>query len=106
MPNPPLSYLSVAGAGLYVDRLAVDLPNVANGATVDHDIALPAGSTLGGDQNIVLEARPVPDLARGLVIDAAWVPAADTLRVRLSNFSAAPINPAAGTLRVAILKVA
>ncbi len=91
MPNSPLTALQT---NLFTDRIEVDLPRVANGATVDHAVALPTGSAVGGDSNIVLEARPVPDLAHGLVITAAYVSATDTLRLRLSNFSAAPINPA------------
>ena len=34
----------------------------------------------------------------------AWVSSADTITVRFSNFSAAPINPASGTFRVAVTK--
>jgi hypothetical protein len=67
MPNSPLTALQT---NLFTDRIEVDLPRVANGATVDHAVALPTGSAVGGDSNIVLEARPVPDLAHGLVITA------------------------------------
>jgi hypothetical protein len=78
--------------------------------------ALNFGSTLAqtsSDLTISLTGASEGDVVQLAVPSAAvnadsnytaWVSSADTVTVRFSNFSAAPINPASGTFRVAVTK--
>ncbi len=84
--------------------------------TITSTAALNFGSTLAqtsADLTISLAGASDGDLVQlgvpNVAVNAdscytAWVSAADTVTVRFSNFSAAPINPASGTFRVAVTK--
>ena len=79
--------------GLRFGTVAVDPGSLAAGAAADTDVTV-AGLTTSDK---VFAAAPA-DLEDGLVLVAASVPAADTLRIRLLNTSAGAIDGASKSL--------
>lgn len=79
-------------SGLIATTVSIDLPSIAGGATVNVDVAV-AGLTLSHCVVAICHG----DLVHGLVPIAAYVPAAGTLRVRITNFTAAAIDDVART---------
>jgi len=67
--------------------VAIDPPSIAAGAAANVDVSVPGLETT--DYVLVVCTS---DLEAGLVPIAAYVPAADTLRVRLYNPTAAAID--------------
>jgi hypothetical protein len=53
----------------------------------------------------VVVVGPPATVASGLVV-TGYVSAADTVKVRVANVTASPIDPASGSFRVTVLKVA
>lgn len=72
-------------------EVAVNPANVGAGAVLNVDVALPAGTAAVGD--LVFVAPPIA-LEAGLVAQAASIPVADTLRIRLYNPTAGGIDGA------------
>jgi len=73
-----------------IGTVSVDPPSIAAGASANVDVTV---SGLKTTHKIVAMCQS--DLEAGLVPQAAYVPAADTLRVRLYNPTGAPIDGAA-----------
>lgn len=78
---------------------ALDYAVIAAGAQADKTIAVP-GAALGDAVSLGLASVP----AAGLVFNA-FVSAADTVTVRASNISAAPVDPASASFRVDVIKM-
>jgi hypothetical protein len=73
-------------------------PSINNAANKDSSFYF-AGATTS---SIVL-INPPPAFEDGLNC-RAWIPAADSVRIRIINFSAAPIDPASGTWKIVVTK--
>jgi hypothetical protein len=76
---------------------SLDFPSIAAQSSTTLTVTV-AGASLGD----TMTATP-PTLAAGLVF-AAYISAADTVTVRMTNVTAAAINPAAGTWTVSVIK--
>jgi len=72
---------------LKIGTVSIDPPSIAAGASADIDVAVPGLKT----GHVVIAMCQGP-LEVGLVPQAAWVPVADTLRVRLYNSTGAAID--------------
>ena len=79
---------------------AVDLAEIAGGATVDVDVTVTGVATT---DKIVGLIPPVA-LEHGIAIQGARVKAANTVTVRVSNLTAGAINPAAGSFSFVLQK--
>jgi hypothetical protein len=77
---------------LLVGTVTIDPPSIAAGSTANVDVTV-AGLTTSHRVMVMCQG----DLEHGLIPIAAYVPAADTLRVRLTNFTAAAIDGVART---------
>jgi hypothetical protein len=80
--------------------VSVDPASLAAGAAANTDVALPAGTAPVGSR-VFVEAPAT--LEAGLVLLSASIPAADTLRLRLYNPTAAAIDGAARTWHALIV---
>jgi hypothetical protein len=77
---------------LLVGTVTIDPPSIAAGSTVNVDVTVPGLTT---SHRVIVMCQS--DLEHGLIPIAAYVPAANTLRVRITNFTAAAIDGAART---------
>jgi hypothetical protein len=77
---------------LLVGTVTIDPPSIAAGSTANVDVSVPGLTT----RHMVL-VMCQSDLEHGLIPIAAYVPADNTLRVRLTNFTGAAIDGAART---------
>jgi len=75
---------------LLVGVVTIDPPSIAAGSTVNVDVAVPGLTT---SHRVIVMCQS--DLEHGLIPIAAYVPANDTLRVRITNFTSGAINGAA-----------
>jgi len=73
--------------GLKMGTVTVDPPSIAAGASGDVDVTV---SGLTTDHKVIAMCQTFLDV--GLVPQAAWVPSANTLRIRLYNPTGAAIN--------------
>lgn len=80
---------------------ALDFPSIAAAASATLTIALPGVAV--GDAVVVSSAAAAGPPA-GLVF-TAWVSAADTVTLRATNVTAAPVDAASGTYAAQVLKV-
>lgn len=78
--------------------VAVDVPSIAAGSSWWGDVTV-AGAALGDFAWASIDPGH-PDLS----VVAADVRAADTVRVRIQNYGASPVDLAAGTLRIRLEK--
>jgi len=75
---------------LLVGTVTIDPPSIAAGSTANVDVTV---SGLTTDHCVLVMCQS--DLEHGLIPIAAYVPAANTLRVRITNFTSAAIDGAA-----------
>lgn len=92
----------VVGSGATVSKLlsasaALDFGSISAAAQADLTITV-TGAAAGDEVILALPAAP----AAGIVFNA-FVSAANTVTVRASNISAAPVNPASATYGVIVL---
>jgi len=71
--------------------VTIDPPSIAAGSTANVDVSVTGLTT---DHRVVVQCQS--DLEHGLIPIAAYIPAVNTLRVRLTNFTGAAID---GTAR-------
>lgn len=76
----------------------LDFPNITAASQAELTVSVP-GATVG--QCVVL--GPPAALEAGLAA-TGYVSAADTVKIRLSNYTAGAINPASATWAVAVLR--
>jgi hypothetical protein len=76
--------------GLLVGTVTIDPPSIAAGSTANVDVTV-SGLTTSHCVLVMCQS----DLEHGLIPIAAYVPAANTLRVRITNFTSAAIDGAA-----------
>ena len=79
----------------------IDFPSISANTTSDSPNITVTGAAVG---NVVMVAPPAA-IESGLVI-TGYVSAANTVKVRAANVTASPINPASGSFRVVVVKVA
>lgn len=96
----------IAGTGATVTSVltaesTINFPEIAAGATADSSGITVTGAAVG---NAVMVGVPAA-IEAGIVV-TAYVSAADTVKVRAANVTASPINPASGSFRVVVVKVA
>jgi hypothetical protein len=72
--------------------VAVDPASLAAGVSGNTDVTVPGLTT-----DMVVFANPAGALDTGLAYQGCSVPAADTLRIRLANFTAGAVNGASLT---------
>jgi hypothetical protein len=77
---------------LLVGTVTIDPPSIAAGSTANVDVSVPGLTT---SHRVLVMCQS--DLEHGLVPIAAYVPDANTLRVRITNFTGAAIDGAART---------
>jgi hypothetical protein len=77
---------------LLVGTVTIDPPSIAAGSTANVDVSVPGLTT---SHRVLVMCQS--DLEHGLIPIAAYVPAANTLRVRITNFTSAAIDGAART---------
>jgi hypothetical protein len=77
---------------LLVGTVTIDPPSIAAGSTANVDVPVPGLTT---SHRVLVMCQS--DLEHGLIPIAAYVPAANTLRVRITNFTGAAIDGAART---------
>jgi hypothetical protein len=77
---------------LLVGTVTIDPPSIAAGSTANVDVSVPGLTT---SHRVLVMCQS--DLEHGLIPIAAYVPADNTLRVRLTNFTSAAIDGAART---------
>jgi hypothetical protein len=77
---------------LLVGTVTIDLPTIYVGATTNVDVTVPGLTT---SHRVIVMCQS--DLEHGLIPIAAYVPAANTLRIRITNFTSAAIDGAART---------
>jgi hypothetical protein len=75
---------------LLVGTVTIDPPSIAAGSTANVDVTV-SGLTTNHCVLVMCQS----DLEHGLIPIAAYVPAANTLRVRITNFTSAAIDGAA-----------
>jgi hypothetical protein len=75
---------------LLVGTVTIDPPSIAAGSTANVDVTV-SGLTTSHCVLVMCQS----DLEHGLIPIAAYVPAANTLRVRITNFTSAAIDGAA-----------
>lgn len=90
--------LARSALGIITATAALDFPSIAANAKADLTITV-TGATVGDAVFLGLPAAP----AAGLVFNA-FVSAANTVTVRASNTSAAPVDAASATYRVVVHK--
>jgi len=78
--------------GLKIGTVTVDPPSIAAGASANVDVTV---SDLTTDHKVIVMCQS--DLEVGLVPQAAYVPTANTLRIRIYNPTASAIDGAART---------
>ena len=86
------SHLGESGQTQFEGSVTIDPPSIAGGATADVDVTV---SGLTTSHKVTIQCQGA--LEHGLVCIAASVPAADTLRVRISNLTGVAIDGAALT---------
>ena len=96
----------IAGTGATVTSVltaasTINFPEIAAGATSDSSGITVTGAAVG---DAVMVGVPAA-IEAGIVV-TAYVSAADTVKVRAANVTASPINPASGSFRVVVVKVA
>jgi len=79
----------------------IDFTSLSANTTADSSGITVTGAAVG---DVVMVAPPAT-IASGLVV-TGYVSAADTVKVRVANVTASPIDPASGSFRVTVLKVA
>lgn len=79
--------------------ISFDLPSIAANTTTSHDIVVTTGSISTND--IVLYMKGIVD--HGLFIQGVSVPAVDTVRVAVSNTTAAAVDPVASTFTFVVI---
>jgi hypothetical protein len=77
---------------LLVGTVTIDPPSIAAGSTANVDVTVPGLTT---SHRVIVMCQS--DLEHGLIPIAAYVPAANTLRVRITNFTASAIDGVART---------
>lgn len=75
-----------------VGEIAVNPPNIASLARADVVVALPAGTAAAGDLVLV---QPPAALEAGLILQRAWINAADSITLTIANYSAGAVDGAA-----------
>ncbi len=102
--TPTFAGLTIGTGGTQATKIlsasaALDFGNTAAQSSADLTIAL-TGAVVGD--------AVIPGVPNGSVnansCFTAWVSAADTVTVRFNNYSAAAIDPASGTFRVAVIR--
>lgn len=83
-----------------VGSVSIDPPSIAAGAAANVDV-----SVSGLQTTDIVFVECAADLEAGLIPLAAYVPAANTLRVRLFNSTAAAIDGAARTWNYLVFRV-
>jgi len=78
----------------------LDFPSITNATQADLTITV-TGAAVGDEVSLALPAAP----AAGIVFNA-FVSATDTVTIRASNISAAPVNPASATYSVLVFGAA
>lgn len=73
--------------GLKVGAVTIDPPSIAGGATANVDVTVEGLTT---DHQVIAVCQS--DLEHGLIPIAAYVPTANTLRIRLTNFTTLAID--------------
>jgi hypothetical protein len=96
----------IAGTGNTVTSVltatsTIDFPSISANTTSDSSSITVTGAAVG---DAVMVGVPAA-IESGLVV-TAYVSAANTVKVRAANVTASPINPASGTFRVVVVKVA
>jgi len=96
----------VAGTGNTVTAVltatsTIDFTSLLANTTADSSGITVTGAVVGD----VVMVGPPATIASGLVV-TGYVSAADTVKVRVANVTASPIDPASGSFRVTVLKVA
>lgn len=96
----------IAGTGNTVTAVltatsTIDFPSISANTTSDSSGITVTGASVG---DAVMVGAPAA-IESGLVV-TAYVSAANTVKVRAANVTASPINPASGTFRVVVVKVA
>lgn len=94
------SSLSVGGGSALTKILpasaTLDFPSIAAGGQQELTISV-TGAAVGS----AVASGPPTTLGAGLTVDA-WVSAADTVKIRLSNITGSPIDPASATYKVVV----
>jgi hypothetical protein len=75
-----------------IGTVTIDPPSIGAGSTVNVDVTV---SGLTTNHRVIVMCQS--DLEHGLMPIAAYVPAPDTLRVRITNFTGSAIDGAART---------
>jgi hypothetical protein len=96
----------VAGTGATVTSVltatsTIDFSSISANTTSDSSGITVTGAAVG---DAVMVGVPAT-IASGLVV-TGYVSAADTVKVRAANVTASPIDPASGSFRVVVVKVA
>jgi hypothetical protein len=86
------------GSGTTITKIlkgtvAVDLASMNTVTGADLDVTV-TGAVVG---DLVFMQPPAADMTAGLLVGQAWVAAADTVTVRVYNFSGGTINEASAT---------
>lgn len=83
-------------------ELSIDLPSIAANTTIAQDVATAAGLVLANDR-ILLHGMDA--LEHGLVVQGLpLAPATDTIRLRVSNLTAAPIDAASHVFYFTVIR--
>jgi len=96
----------IAGTGATVSSVltatsTINFTEIAANTTADSSGITVTGAAVG---DAVMVGVPAA-IEAGLVV-TGYVSAADTVKVRAANVTAAPIDPASGSFRVVVVKVA
>ena len=98
-PPQPGAFGGVSFAGILTAVATLDFPNTNAQLSSDLTITVP-GAALG---DVVVLGVPNASVNANACY-TAFVSAANTVSVRLNNFSAGAINPASGSFRVTVFK--
>lgn len=101
--SPTFAGLKIDSGGTTIEAVisataVLDFPSTAAQTSSDLTIAV-VGAAVGDAVFIGLPAAPDANSCF-----TAWVSAVNTVTIRFSNFSAAPIDPASGTYRVVVMR--
>jgi hypothetical protein len=96
----------IAGTGATITSVltatsTIDFTSISANTTADSSGITVTGAAVG---DAVMVGVPAT-IASGLVV-TGYVSAADTVKVRAANVTASPIDPASGSFRVVVVKVA
>lgn len=85
--------------GLLRATATLDFPSIAGSAESELTISVP-GAEVGDPVSVGLPAA----FPSGIAMNAAWVSAADTVRIRLRNVTGSAIDPASASYTVVVHK--